>query len=288
MKFDLRPGLVERLVAQQFPQWAGLPVRPVEHPGWDNFSFRLGEQLVARLPSAPGYAEQAAKERDWLPVLAPALPMPIPEVVAMGEPSPEFPYEWTVFRWLTGMPLDVVPVVDEVALATDLAAFLVALRGVDATAGPRYGQHSAWRGGPLGTWDAETSPLVEALGDDLLASLWSDALHSEHTGPPVWFHGDVAPGNLLVGGGALAAVIDFGCAGVGDPACDGVAAWTMFGGESREAFIETLGLDAGTWLRSAGWALWKAVISLDDPDPLKSELARDVLDELRAVPPPVR
>ncbi|MEO3774805.1 phosphotransferase [Micromonospora sp. B9E7] len=110
--------------------------------------------------------------------------------------------------------------------------------------------------------------------------MWQAALDATWAGPPVWFHGDIAYGNLLVRDGRLAAVIDFGCCGVGDPACDTVIAWTLLDGASRAAFRDALGLDDAAWTRGRGWALWKALITLDEPDPERAAAARHVLGEL--------
>ncbi|WP_027863389.1 aminoglycoside phosphotransferase family protein [Marmoricola sp. URHB0036] len=256
-------GLVSRLVADQFPQWADLSVVPVEVDGWDNRTYRLGSELSVRLPTADSYVPAVEKEQRWLPVLAPHLPLPVPQPVALGAPSADFPRPWSVRRWIEGTP--VVAGIDEDLLALDLAEFLVALRGVDASSGPRAGAHSFFRGGPLAAYDEETRRCLARLElDD--ADVWDTAVASAWDGPDVWFHGDVAVGNLLAREGRLAAVIDFGTSGVGDPACDLVIAWTFFGDSARETFRSAVGLDEDTWARARGWALWKALLGLvDDP-----------------------
>ncbi|MEU8114335.1 aminoglycoside phosphotransferase family protein [Micromonospora sp. NPDC048947] len=278
--------LVRRLVAEQFPQWADLPVRPVEVDGWDNRTFRLGETMSVRLPSGEGYALQVAKEQRWLPVLGPRLPVEIPVPLACGQPGAGYPYPWSIYRWIDGRIAQSERIDDLTRFATDLAVFLRALRDVDATDGPAPGPHSAWRGGPLSTYDGETRRAIVAHRDqvpvDTVTRMWQAALDATWAGPAVWFHGDVAHGNLLVRGGRLAAVIDFGCSGVGDPACDTVIAWTLLHGPSRSAFREALGLDDATWARGRGWALWKSLITLGDQDPAKAAGARQVLDELLA------
>jgi aminoglycoside phosphotransferase (APT) family kinase protein len=258
--------LARRLVAAQFPQWADLPVAPVELDGWDNRTFRLGPELSVRLPSGDWYALQVDKEQTWLPRLAAHLPLAIPQPVARGEPGEGYPYPWSVYRWLEGAPASSAPVADPVALATALASFLVALRRAPAAGGPAPGRHNFFRGGPLATYAEETSRALEALGDEVAADAvrrtFDDALGALWEGPPVWVHGDVAAGNLLLRDGRLAAVIDFGCAAVGDPACDVVIAWTLLSGTSRDAFRAGLGVDPATWSRGRGWALWKALITL--------------------------
>lgn len=264
-KGDITAAVVECLVREQFPQWSALPVRPVDLDGWDNTTFRLGDHLSVRLPSADGYVPQVEKEHRWLPVLADRLPLPIPQPVATGVPGCGFPRPWSVYRWLPGRPWAGGTVVDEVQVAADLAAFLRALREVDASDGPPAGEHSAFRGGPLATYDTDTRASIAELADEIDAeaatAVWERALGAAWHRPPVWVHGDVTPSNLLVVDGHLGGVIDFGCCAVGDPACDTAIAWTVFSGDSRSAFVTGMDLDEATWQRGRGWALWKALIT---------------------------
>ncbi|MCE6996792.1 aminoglycoside phosphotransferase family protein [Saccharothrix sp. S26] len=274
-------GLVRRLVARQFPRWAGLPVRPVEVDGWDNRTYRLGDDMTVRLPTAEGYAPAVEKEHRWLPVLAPSLPVPVPVPLALGEPGEGYPFRWSVRRWLDGRTASPDRVDDLAGFAVSIADFIRALHRVDASDGPEAGAHSFYRGASPGHYDDGTRralAVVEGQVDTArAAAVWEDALGApEWSGPPVWFHGDIASGNLLVDGGKLVAVIDFGTSGVGDPACDLVIAWTMFSGESRRAFREAVGLDDATWARARGWALWKALITLASGD----EDARRVVEEV--------
>lgn len=258
-------ALVRRLIATQLPQWADLPVTKLA-AGHDNRSFRLGETLLVRMPSAAGYAPQAEKEQRWLPHLAPRLPLPIPAPLAIGAPGEGYPWRWQVLRWIEGEAAAAAPAFDLTRFARDLAHFLAALQRADAAGGPAAGPHSFWRGGPLASYDAETRAAIAALRDRIdvpaATAMWEAALAAPWTGPPVWFHGDVAPGNLIVRGGRLAAVIDFGCCGVGDPACDLVIAWTFLDAPARAAFRAAVGLDDACWARAKGWALWKALIVL--------------------------
>ena len=220
---------VSRLVASQFPHWADLPVREVSLQGWDNRTFRLGDDLSIRLPSAEGYTPQIEKEHRWLPQLAPCLPLPIPAPLATGQPAEGYPWQWSVYRWLPGEPAATAQIADLPRFAADLAYFLGALYHIDSGDGPSAGPHSFYRGGPLSTYDAETRRSIEVLRDEIDTDLAarSGRMRSPHVaGPPVWVHGDVAVGNLLVNEGRLSAVIDFGCSAVGDPACDTVIAWT--------------------------------------------------------------
>ena len=279
-------GLVHRLVADQFPRWAELPVRPVPADGWDNRTYRLGEELLVRLPSAAGYAAAVAKEDRWLPRLAPLLPLEVPAPVATGRPGPGYAWSWSVRRWIAGRPVLGTAPADPVAFARDLARFLTALRAVDATGGPAPGPHCFHRGGSPAFYDAEVHASLAALGDgvdgDACRDVWAAALASSWAGPPVWFHGDIAPGNLLLDeSGALSAVIDFGTCGVGDPACDLVIAWTLLRDDARAAFRDGVDLDPGTWARARGWALWKALIMLAQGGPDAAE-HRAVVEEVLA------
>lgn len=270
-KAEITVDVVRCLLDEQVPDLRAEPVRPVEVDGWDNTSFRVGARWLARLPSDDGYVPAVAKEHRWLPALAPHLPVAIPEPVVLGAPGCGFPRPWSLYRWLPGGTATDGRVVDFDALARDLAGFLRALHDVDPTGGPVAGAHSFGRGGPLAFYDADVRGCVNR-GDaevDAVAVLrvWADAVQATFSVPGRWFHGDVTPSNLLVEDGRLSAVIDFGTCGVGDPACDLVMAWTCFDGPSQRIFRDGVALDDGTWARARGWALWKALLTLRDPDP---------------------
>ncbi|CAN5493473.1 aminoglycoside phosphotransferase family protein [soil metagenome] len=256
--------LARRLVAAQFPQWAHLPVSPVILGGKNNTTFHLGEEMSVRLPSARHYVAQVEKEQAWLPRLAPHLPLPIPEPVGLGQPGEGYPWPWSIYRWIEGETAALDRISDLPGFARDLAGFLTALQAIDVTDGPVAGQHNFFRGGALATYDAQTRQAIIDLGAGIdgaaALAIWEQALAAEWMGPPVWLHGDVAAGNLLVRDGHLSAVIDFGILGVGDPACDLAIAWTLLHGEARQAFGQALPLDAGTWDRGRGWTIWKALI----------------------------
>ncbi|MCJ7737906.1 MAG: aminoglycoside phosphotransferase family protein, partial [Anaerolineae bacterium] len=250
---DINASLVGRLVAAQFPQWADLAIRPVDFDGWDNTTFHLGEDMTVRLPSAEMYAPQVVKEHRWLPRLAPLLPLPIPVPLAMGVPADGYPWHWSVYPWIEGEDAAIERIADLPQFATTLAQFLVALQRIDPAGGPPAGRHNFYRGGLLTVYDAETRRASVALDGkidtDLATAVWETALRAAWHASPVWVHGDVAAGNLLVKEGRLSAVIDFGCSCVGDPACDLTIAWTLLSGESREAFRAALPLDDATWAR---------------------------------------
>ena len=273
-KADITVDVVSCLVASQFPEWSGLEIRPVTLDGWDNTTFRLGDGMAVRLPSHERYVPQIDKEHRWLPILAPQLPLPIPQPIAKGTPGCGFPAPWSIYRWLPGEPAGVTSVTDYDRLAEDLGQFLTALQRVNIEGGPLAGAHSFNRGGPVATWDEQTRATIAALGDEVdregAMAVWEAALAAEWNGCDVWVHGDVTGSNLLFRQDRLCGVIDFGCAAVGDPACDLTAAWTMFEGTSRRRFQSTVRADSGTWARARGWALWKALIDIpgrppDDP-----------------------
>lgn len=257
-------SLVRRLVAGQFPQWADLPVQPVEFGGWDNRTFHLGDNMSVRLPSAAVYASQVEKEHHWLPKLAPFLPLPIPVPLAMGKAAEGYPWSWSIYQWLDGKSASRGHIADLNQFAAALAEFLVGIHHCDTSGGPEPGRHSFFRGGPLATYDADTKRAIATLKDRINTKaankLWEDALATSWSGRPVWVHGDISAGNLLVKEGRLSAVIDFGQLTTGDPACDLAIAWTLFEGESREVFRAMLPLDGDTWTRGRAWTLWKALI----------------------------
>jgi len=281
-------ALVRRLLDQQFPQWSDLPVTPVLPGGWDNRTFRLGSDLSVRLPTGDWYALQVAKEQRWLPWLAPQLPLPIPTPVAEGRPGLGYAHPWSVYRWMPGVAASSAAISSQTDFASSLGRFLTALQAVDATGGPGPGEHNFHRGGPLDFYAAEAVAAIEALGAEIdgstVSRLFHRALDSSWRGDPVWFHGDVAEGNLLLREGQLAAVIDFGTCGVGDPACDTVIAWTLLSRAGRRTFRASMPLDPGTWLRGKGWALWKASITLrgalEAGDRSAADVSRRVIGEV--------
>ncbi|MEV0351950.1 aminoglycoside phosphotransferase family protein [Nonomuraea sp. NPDC050680] len=257
-------ALVRRLLAGQFPRWAELPIAPVDFYGTDHDIYRLGDHLVARLPRIEWATRQAAKEAEWLPKLAPHLPLALPVQLAMGRPAEGYPYDWSVYEWLPGANANgTIGDLDQAAV--DLAAFVTALRQVSTTGAPPRPPHH--RGGPLAESDASVRQAIAQLGDrvdgDATLRSWQESLDAPAwDGPEVWLHGDLLPGNLLVVDGRLSAVIDFGGLNVGDPACDLQPAWNVFAGDSRRRFRRELGVDDASWVRGRGWALAQAVVAL--------------------------
>lgn len=259
---DLDAELVTRLVAARFPQWAGLPVRRLPSSGTENAMFRLGADMVVRLPRHPGAVESVAHEQRWLPRLGPRLPVPVPVPLGRGGPGEGFAWPWSVYRWLEGRNPVADAVEEPLSLAAELAAFVTALRGIDPRGGP-----PADRGVPLAERDGPTrdalAQLAGRIDTDAVTRLWEEALRVPgHTAPPVWAHGDLSPGNVLVDAGRLAAVIDFGGVGVGDPAVDLIIAWNLLPAAARGAFRDAVGADDAEWARGRGWALSISLIQL--------------------------
>ena len=268
-EIDSDPDLVRRLLRAQLPAAAHLPITRLASGGTVNAIYRVGDELTVRLPLEPGGAQAVAKEERLLPRLAPLLPPAVPEVVHVGVPGEGYPLAWAVHRWIDGRN----PVEGELAepeqVARALAEFAVAFRAIDEPDGP-----PAHRGGPLATEDRETREAIEALrrtaepfDADAITAAWEDALAAPPwTGPPCWTHSDLMPSNQLLaddgGPERLAAVIDFGTVGLGDPATDLIPAWNLLPASARRTYREAAGVDDATWARSRGWALSMAVIQL--------------------------
>jgi aminoglycoside phosphotransferase (APT) family kinase protein len=285
----INTALARELISTQFPKWADLPIKPVQFDGWDNRTFLLGDDMTVRLPSGEWYALQVEKEQRWLPKLAPQLPLPIPVALAMGVPGCGYPWHWSVYRWLDGETAMNGHIANLTEFATSLAEFLTALQRIDSTGGPPPGAHNFYRGGPLTVYEDRARQAISALDGKIDSEFATEvldvAVSSAWQREPVWFHGDVASGNILVKDGRLSAIIDFGTSGVGDPACDLAIAWTLFEGESREAFRSVLPLDDATWARGRGWTLWKALIvyaGFTGANTLEVENQRRVIDEVLA------
>ncbi|MBL3666343.1 aminoglycoside phosphotransferase family protein [Streptomyces sp. M2CJ-2] len=279
--------LVRRLIVGQFPQWAGLPLERHPSGGTVNAMYRLGAAMVVRLPLVQGGAKDVAMEQEWLPRLAPLLPTAIPEVLGAGEPAEGYPWRWSVYRWLAGELPEAGALSEPVLLAKDLAEFVAAMRSISLPEAPR-----AHRGGPVASLDVETRAAIEELRGipqedvdcDAASAVWEDALRAPGwDGPPVWLHADLMPGNLLVDGGRLTSVIDFGCVGVGDPACDLFPAWNLLPPDAREVFHEALGVDDATWVRGQGRTLSQALIALPYYRRTNPAMAHNARHVIRAV-----
>lgn len=269
-EISINPALVEHLINTQFPRWKHLPLESFNSMGTDNAIYRLGPDMAVRLPRRAAASTQIEKECRWLPAIAPHLTLAVSAPIAAGQPTPTYPHHWSVCRWLEGANALEKPICDLVHAASSLALFISELQKIDASASPKSGEHNFFRGVSLAQKDAETRAAIAylrntpGLVDTHAASQgWSEALAAPAwSGSPVWLHGDLHPGNLLVQNGRLSAVIDFGGLGVGDPACDSMAAWTLLSGPARQAFCAALAPDDATWARGRGWALSVGLVAL--------------------------
>lgn len=282
-------ALVGRLLDAQFPQWADLPLTPVDSAGTDNAIYRLGPDMCVRLPRRPSAAGQVQKECRWLPRLTP-LPLAVPTPLGMGEPAEGYPWHWSIYAWIDGETATVDRIADADEVATALAGFITALQAIDATGGPPSGPQNHHRGVPLGDMDRLTRRAIANLADDIDAAaaraVWDAALRAPvWTAPPAWVHGDLQAGNLLFRQGRLRAVIDFGLLGVGDPACDLIVAWMLLSADTRGVFRAALSVGDATWMRGRGWALYAGVIALDyyrDTNPTLATTCRRAIREVLA------
>jgi aminoglycoside phosphotransferase (APT) family kinase protein len=260
-------ALVTRLLRAQFPQWAGYEVAPVPSAGTDNALYRLGDEMLVRLPRIAWAVGQVAKEHEWLPRLAPHLPLEVPVPLVMGEPGVGYPWLWSIYRWIEGQSVPIESAENPTQVATDLAGFVRALQEIDPYGGPEPEHPQSSRGVPLVRRDDEVREAIASLAGwiDTSAMLraWESAVQAPAwEGDPVWIHGDLQSGNLLFLEGRLHAVIDFGCLAVGDPACDVMAAWLYLSKTTRDAFRRALNVDNATWDRARGWALSVGLIAL--------------------------
>lgn len=278
----INTALVRDLIADQFPQWADLTIKPVAASGWDNRTFHLGDAMIVRMPHAERYAMQPAKEWRWLPYLADHITLPLPEVLGCGEPGRGYPFSWTVLSYLPGDTVAAAGDPYNGQLAKDLAAWLCDLRKVPAQDAPGPGIHNFHRGGDLRIYDQDIRRALDQINSSVNATVvlrvWDKACMSCWTHHPVWLHGDVTASNFLMDGRRLSGGIDFGCCGVGDPACDLTIAWTYFQGDARAAFRHAIKLDDATWARARGWAVWKACLEIAQG----SAKARDTLTDVCA------
>lgn len=253
------PSVVRRLVDGQFPGWADLPLTRVQHSGTDHDVYRLGNDLVVRLPVVDRALGQAELERRWLPVLAPHLPLALPQHRAAGRPALGHPFPWSVWGWLPGRSVT-GRLTD--ADADQLAGFVVALHGIPLSGAPP--RRPGDRGGPLADRDDEVRRALAEIGDLVdgasLLSCWTEAVDASRWSGDVWLHGDLLPGNVLVHERAVSAVIDWGLLSTGDPAADLVAAWHLFDGAQRRRFLGTA--DDTAVARARGWVISQAAVAV--------------------------
>ena len=277
---EIDDALVRALLEDQHPDLAALPLRRVAF-GWDNELFRLGDDLVVRLPRRLLAAPAAAHELRWLPVLAAGLPLPVPAPIRAGVPALGYPYLWSICRWFEGTTAVEAALSHPAQAAEVLGSFVGALHLPASEDAPT----SPFRGIPLVERDELTRGFMAELDDQrgrTARRVWERALAATpHTGEKVWLHGDLHPGNLLVDGGTLRAVIDFGDMGAGDPAVDLAAGWMLLDDPAhREVFrVAAGGCDDPAWLRAQGWALaiGSAVYVNSADNPLMHRMGLDIL-----------
>ncbi|WP_197679786.1 aminoglycoside phosphotransferase family protein [Microlunatus soli] len=266
---DVTAELVQKLIMGQHPDLADEPLTLIAN-GWDNVIFRLGADLTVRLPRRAAAAQLVINEQRWLPELADGLPVPVPTPVRIGRPAEDYPWHWTIGRWLPGRPLIDIPVADRSAVAGPLAEFLAALH----RPAPDDAPYNPVRGVPLVDRTALAAEHFESghvTDGERLRPLWLEALAAPaRSGPPLWVHGDPHPANVLADHG-LAAVIDFGDITGGDPATDLATGWLSFDRSGRQIFRDRYtrltGVDDATWVRARGWAIaigMALVVNSDD------------------------
>jgi aminoglycoside phosphotransferase (APT) family kinase protein len=281
--------LAKKLIDHQFPEYAGLPITSVEKQGHDNRTYRLGDDLLIRMPTAEAYSLKVPKENALLPKLGAHISINIPIPIKMGEPSTDFPYPFSIYKWLDGQSANLVHIDEDELdfIAVQLALFLKELHNIEGVDGPKPGQHNWWRGDHVSVYDKGARKQIDFLKGPIDHSaclhLWEQACDSRWTKDPVWIHGDFSSGNILMKNNKLSGVIDFGGMGIGDPACDLVIAWTFLKENAREIFKQAMGLDADTWIRAKGWALWKATFELchiKDRDSAPAMLQKNIISSL--------
>jgi aminoglycoside phosphotransferase (APT) family kinase protein len=261
-KVSISVSLVGRLIATQFPEWADLPIKHVPSDGTQHALYRLGEDMVVRLPHVQDADGQARKEFQWLPLLAPSLPLAIPVPLVMGDPADSYPWHWSVYRWFEGDTAATGRIANHRQAATDLGKFISALQRADPAGAPMSGrgvsltQRDSYTRKAIASLDGtiDADAVTAAWEASLLAPAWESAL--------VWTHGDLFPSNILVKDGRLSAVIDFGDAGLSDPACDMLGAWSFLSVDVHEFFRAELSVSDATWARGRGWALSIALLAL--------------------------
>lgn len=267
MELDLTT--IQKIISIQYPKYASFEIRNVVKSGHDNQTFHLGNEYSLRFPSAYDYSSQVLKEHQFCKKLQESISYRITEPIELGQPSDLFPYHFSINSWIDGESMNEFNVKDKNQLAYDLAQFLNELKQCDPHLGPLPGPHNFYRGGNLSTYHEETIQAIKECDDfdqTECLKIWHTGLNSDFKGPNTWIHGDLEKDNLLIKDDRLYAVIDFGNMGIGDPACDYVMAWTYFNIESRQIFLQAFGINQAMINRAKAWALWKAIISLNNPN----------------------
>jgi aminoglycoside phosphotransferase (APT) family kinase protein len=279
--------MVREVLRDLQPRWADCSIREISSTGTDHALYRLGDHSVARVPLRETATRPIDTEFRWLPWLAERLLVEIPRPLARIEPTASFPYPWSIHSWIDGECATTAPI-DRALLAVDLARLLRTLHALDTTGGPPSVEAYCRRGIPLRMRDPTTREAIassrQLIDVAVVTSAWEAALATpEWTGQPVWVHGDLAAGNLIIRRGRVAGVIDWACMSVGDPACDLIVVWELLDEPSRDSFRAELAVDEATWARGRGWALSSAVGALayyEETNPFMADQARHKLRSL--------
>lgn len=279
---DTDEQLVTALLAEQFADLAHLSVTRLAS-GWDNVSYRVGDELVARLPRRAASAGLLANEQAWLAVIAPELPLPIPVPAHVGQPGCDYPFNWSLCPWLPGETSADAALDDPITEAGRLGRFLAALH----RPAPPALESNPYRGVDLAVRQRIVDNNLVALDGQVDSALVREAF-AQLCATPVWagpalrLHGDLHSANVLVDHGEVSAVIDWGDVCSGDPACDLAVAWMLFGPEAREVFRRAAGCDANTWTRAAGWAIAFALVYManEELSPAMAVIGRRLLPEV--------
>ena len=259
---DVTPELLRRLLAEQHPDLAQLPVTVLAN-GWDNVVFRVGDDLLARLPRRELGAQLAGHEQHWLPLLAAQLPLPVPAPVRTGRPGLGYPWPWSIVPYIPGQVAAETPPADLTAAAVSLGGFLAALH----TPAPPDAPANPFRGVPLAertdTLMRNLSTVADQVDRAAVRRAWATALAAPRwTEPPVWVHGDLHPANILVHDGRISGVIDFGDLTAGDPAADLSVGWMLLPAGCHPAFRAAAGASDSSWARATGWAVALGLVYL--------------------------
>ena len=288
---------VNNLIKEQFQEYSHLEIKPVETSGWDNKTFKLGESISIRLPSAECYINQVNKEQKWLPILKQHLSIPISEPIKMGLPSSDYPWNWSIYKWINGKSANIYNFNENCLnkIALELANFLNELHTIDISLDLNNeltaGDHNFHRGGSLEFYNNEFINNITNLKNnnfdidyEKINIIWQKAISSKWNNKSVFIHGDLSSGNIIIENNNLKGIIDFGQLGIGDPACDLVISWTFLDNESRKIFKLNLNnIDADTWIRAYGWCIWKSIItinSIDDKNSIKVIEQKNIIDNI--------
>ena len=279
----------QRLVQNQFPQWAELPLTPFQSFGTDHILYRLGSDKVVRFPIKTEIAQNIPLQQNWLAKFA-KLPLDTPQILGIGRADDNFPYAWSVAKWIDGQDAASTPITDWSEAAVSLGRFVRELRMIDTTGGITSGQHNAWRGCPLAMLDDRTRGAIGLVSDlfdrATLTAIWEQALSAPvWESGPTWIHGDIHAANMVVRDGQIAGVIDFGLMALGDPACDLALAWSFLPARYRDLFLHAAEASEAMQLRGKGWGLYAGVIAFSyyrDNNPVLAAISSQTIEAVLA------